>query len=233
MAPNRKIVKATNDVIITPPPIGGSGVVQQVLRRTGSNPTDFTWQFDGSTPIFATAAARDAAWTSPPNGARCTTIDTYTEWLRKAGTWVPLPGTGLNPRAWGLLTGGTAIPTGANVVTPIDAPSQAVGITKSGNRLTIPYDGTYLVSVGLTCGTTIGGTYVILAVQLWRGASSAGFQDVVAGCASQTYTLASITTHLSCLAGDAIEIQMASDAAGKNVHASNSRSTYSVLRVAV
>ena len=39
-------------------------------------------------PRFATVAARDTAWTSPPNGARCITTDTYTTWVRMAGTWV-------------------------------------------------------------------------------------------------------------------------------------------------
>lgn len=37
-------------------------------------------------PTFSNTAARDA-WTSPPNGARCVTLDTYTGWERRAGAW--------------------------------------------------------------------------------------------------------------------------------------------------
>jgi hypothetical protein len=38
-------------------------------------------------PRFATVAERDAKWPAPPNGALCITLDTYTQWLRRAGAW--------------------------------------------------------------------------------------------------------------------------------------------------
>ena len=38
-------------------------------------------------PTFATVAARDSGWAAPPNGARCVTLDTDTEWSRVGGVW--------------------------------------------------------------------------------------------------------------------------------------------------
>lgn len=38
-------------------------------------------------PQFTTAAQRDSQWASPPNGARCVTVDTNTEWQRINNTW--------------------------------------------------------------------------------------------------------------------------------------------------
>jgi hypothetical protein len=63
--------------------------------------TDIVWQKVGSAwvpmmgtvPIFATAAARDAAWPSPTNGAMCVTLDTNSLWQRVSGAWV-------NKSAW-------------------------------------------------------------------------------------------------------------------------------------
>jgi hypothetical protein len=40
---------------------------------------------------FATVAARDA-WSSPPNGSMCVTLDTGSVWQRIAGAWYPGPG---------------------------------------------------------------------------------------------------------------------------------------------
>lgn len=37
---------------------------------------------------FASTAARDAGWLSPPNGAFCVTTDTNTKWQRVSGAWV-------------------------------------------------------------------------------------------------------------------------------------------------
>jgi hypothetical protein len=45
----------------------------------------------GTVPWFATAAARDAAWPSPANGAMCSTLDTGLIWRRLAGVWRPWP----------------------------------------------------------------------------------------------------------------------------------------------
>ena len=41
--------------------------------------------------VFATNAERDAQWLTPPNGAHCVTLDTYSIWLRQAGAWVLAP----------------------------------------------------------------------------------------------------------------------------------------------
>jgi hypothetical protein len=65
--------------------------------RLTVNPGDTvasTWgntTFDQTVECFDTAAARDAAWPTPHDGAVCYLLDSQTPWLRRSGAWVGLP----------------------------------------------------------------------------------------------------------------------------------------------
>jgi hypothetical protein len=48
---------------------------------------------DRTIQVFATIAERDAQWPSPPVGAHCITVDSFSMWVRRAGFWAPPRGT--------------------------------------------------------------------------------------------------------------------------------------------
>lgn len=46
---------------------------------------------DRTLQVFQTVVERNAGWANPPDGAHCVTLDTYTMWQRRGGTWVGSP----------------------------------------------------------------------------------------------------------------------------------------------
>ena len=58
---------------------------QTHLRANSATAGDYGWTLTGEVPIFATAAARDSAWASPPDGAVCV-VGTMLQ-LRASGVW--------------------------------------------------------------------------------------------------------------------------------------------------
>jgi hypothetical protein len=67
---------------------------QKVASPWGNEIRDRTLQ------VFATVAERNAQWLTPPDGATCITLDTYTVWRRRAGAWVYANPGGLLGAVW-------------------------------------------------------------------------------------------------------------------------------------
>ena len=89
---------------------------------------------------FATSTARDA-WTDPPNGAVCVTVDTSVAWIRKAGVWVILAPPGVGQSLEGSCPGGDVAPA-----TTIQTAS-----------LTLPGPAKWLINYNLLLNTASGG----------------------------------------------------------------------------
>lgn len=107
-------------------------------------------------PIFATTAARDSAWVSPPNGAFCVTTDTGVMWQRISGTWYPRPGRAM--AAHGYPTTTTNIFTATWTQIPIAALGTGTTlITLSGNGLRCPYAGFYRANGAVSLNAQTGG----------------------------------------------------------------------------
>ena len=63
--------------------------VQSILQSADVN----GYLMDQTVPRFTTTTQRDGQWPSPPDGAQCVTVDTFTRWFRKNGVWQPTPAT--------------------------------------------------------------------------------------------------------------------------------------------
>jgi hypothetical protein len=75
--------------------------------------------FDQTAQVYDNAAARDAQWPTPHDGALCYTVDAQVMWLRKAGAWValvPVPPAQAAGNA-GLVFPGSATSSGVTTVT--------------------------------------------------------------------------------------------------------------------
>jgi len=97
----------------------GGAALQALFKNTS---TDFDTGWQNAPPIFASTAARDAAWPSPPNGAMCTTTDTGALWQRISGVWYKpnslLARAVLSTDVNGIGTGGATLITTGTVYIP-------------------------------------------------------------------------------------------------------------------
>lgn len=95
---------------------------QQIFAAWGNEIRDRTHQ------VFDSVAQRDSQWTSPPNGAFCVTLDTYTVWIRRSNMWVA---TGYDTwfTTWGLAAAPLAVTTNSAPLTTSFAAIAGLNIT--------------------------------------------------------------------------------------------------------
>lgn len=106
---------------------------------------------------FATSAALASQWGTAPNGAVAITLDTYTVWVRKAGTWQPLsiPPTFATVSLVGASIAASAVALGSLNVAAVAYPRRIVVSATAyfGGIVTVPSSIFQLQVVG-TDGTT-------------------------------------------------------------------------------
>jgi len=111
---------------------------------------------------FASTAARDAGWASPPNGAKCVTTDTGTTWDRAGGVWQPQ---NTVERAIGTHTVGSAVSASSRLVTKAGS---VIVTTTSGGAASFTLPGTAyatgIATILLSVGDTTGGAYTVVPV---------------------------------------------------------------------
>lgn len=96
-----------------------------------------------SIPVFATTTARDA-WTTAPNGAICTTLDTYTQWIKIAGTWVPSGG--VTPGAYIYRSSVYGVPNATWTTIPFTTTAFNNMCTIGANSITVLHKGVYIIT---------------------------------------------------------------------------------------
>lgn len=120
------------------PGVAVGGTPYQVLVKNSTTNYDTGWAVNP--PVFASKAALDAAWVSPPDGAHAYTTTEKMDWIRISGSWVRSPGPWVDfvPPWWG----STANPTIGN------------GILKGKYRLHGDYCDIWIYQLG---GSTTNG----------------------------------------------------------------------------